>query len=164
MSDKKKRYHSLIEENIGIIRKLSRGYTNGEEDFEDTVQEVCLQLWRSFDSFRGDSKASTWVYRVTLNVCLSLLKRRKRVELVPTEQGVLHQVVEAQGDHGQQDPQIDQLYRAINTLAPIDRAIIMLYLDKLEHAEIAEIVGLGVSNVGVKINRIKKKLKKIIHG
>ncbi|MEL6536582.1 MAG: sigma-70 family RNA polymerase sigma factor [Bacteroidota bacterium] len=163
MDDKKQRYHTLVEENIGIIRKLSRGYTNGQEDFEDTVQEVCLQLWRSFGSFRGESKASTWVYRVTLNVCLTQLKRRKRIELVPTEVPQLNDAVEARGDHGQQDPQVELLYRAINTLPPIDRAVIMLYLDKLEHAEIADIVGLGVSNVGVKINRIKKKLKKMIH-
>jgi len=162
MDQKKERFSKLLEEHIGIIRKLCRGYSNTKEDCEDYEQEVCYQIWKSIDHFRGESKVSTWVYRVTLNVCLYMLKKRKKVELIPTEQKELHKTIETSTSIEAKDDQEEMMYSSIAMLPPIDRAIIMLYLDKNEHAEIASIVGLSLSNVGVRINRIKKKLKQII--
>lgn len=163
MDQKRAQFHTFLNNHIGIIRKLCRGYTNTEEDFEDYVQEVCYQLWKTIDNFRGEAKSGTWVYKVTLNVCLYLLKKEKKTRLVPTESVQLAQVVEKQKSLEHGDRQVEMLYESIKSLKPIDRAIIMLYLDKKEHAEIAEIVGLSVPNVGVKINRIKKQLKRIIN-
>ena len=162
MDRKKERFHEFLNEHIGIIRKLCRGYTNTDEDFEDYVQEVCYQLWKSMDHFRGDSKSSTWVYRVTLNVCLYMIKKKERMAMIPTEQGELNLSLKDKTNSESLDPQAELLYSSISMLNPIDRAIIMLYLDRNEHAEIAEIVGLSTTNVGVKINRIKKRLKKIV--
>ena len=163
MDQKRAQFHTFLNDHIGIIRKLCRGYANSEEDFEDYVQEVCYQLWKSLDNFRGEAKAGTWVYRITLNVCLYMLKKEKKIRLVPTESIQLAQVIEKQKNLEQRDGRMELLYESITSLKPIDRAIIMLYLDKKEHAEIAEIVGLSVTNVGVRINRIKKQLKKSIH-
>lgn len=161
--EKRTRFHSFLNEHIGIIQKLCRGYTNTEEDFKDNVQEVCYQLWKSIDHFQGKSKSGTWVYKLTLNVCLYNLKKRKRNPLVATENSHLNRAADRVSKHEGGERPEETLYRAITLLKPIDRAIIMLYLDKKEHAEIAEIVGLSVSNVGVKINRIKKQLQKIVH-
>ena len=90
-----------------------------------------------------------------------MLDQRKKVRLIPTSKPELDQRIETNSFRDQEDPQITLLYRAIAQLSPIDRAIIMLYLDKNDHATIAEVVGLTATNVGVKINRIKKKLKQI---
>ena len=160
--ERKKRFNDFLKEHYGIIRKLCRGYTDSVEDFEDNVQEVCYQLWKSIDRFENKSKSGTWVYRLTLNVCLyNLNKRKKRVDH-PVEDAHISRMIEGSGQHSEADSPTDILYKSIALLKPIDRAIIMLYLEKKEHADIAEVVGLSVSNVGVKINRIKKQLKKIV--
>lgn len=160
--EKKERFHSFINEHYGIIRKLCRGYSNLKEDFEDNLQEVCFQLWKSIDRFEGKSKSSTWVYRLTLNVCLyNLHKRKKRIDH-PTEIDLIIKKTDESAQLYDADSPVKILYQAITLLKPIDRAVIMLYLEKKEQSEIAEVVGLGVSNIGVKINRIKKQLKKIV--
>lgn len=160
--EKKERFHTFINEHYGIIRKLCRGYSNSKEDFEDNLQEVCFQLWKSIDKFEGKSKSGTWVYRLTLNVCLyNLNKRKKRIDH-PTEIELITKRTDESAQLYDADSPVKILYESITLLKPIDRAIIMLYLEKKEHSEIAEVVGLSVSNIGVKINRIKKQLKKIV--
>lgn len=160
--EKEERFHAFINDHYGIIRKLCRGYSNSKEDFEDNVQEVCFQLWKSVDKFEGKSKSGTWVYRLTLNVCLyNLNKRKKRVDH-PSEINFIAKKADEYTPLHESDSPLNILYESITLLSPIDRAIIMLYLEKKEHSEIAEVVGLSVSNVGVKINRIKKQLKKIV--
>ncbi len=164
MNKKRKEFYKVVEDNIGIIRKLCRAYTDVQEDFEDYVQEVCYQLWKSMGSFRGESKKSTWVYRVTLNVCLTMIKKQKRLTIIATEDKDIQKAIEINSEDDSQAEQIKILYASITQLSPIDRSIIMLYLDKLTHSEISEILGLSTSNVGVRINRIKRKLKEIVNG
>lgn len=139
---------------------ISRAYARDEEALKDLVQEVTLQLWRSHKSFQGNSKLSTWVYRVTLNVCLSHSKKMKRApETVPLEWG--------NSETDPEDPkqeQISRLYRGIKQLNEADRAIVLLYLEDKSYKEMSEILGISVTNVGVKVNRLKEKLKKIING
>jgi len=160
--EKQERFDSFMKEHVGIIQKLCRGYSNTKEDFEDNMQEVSLQLWKSIDRFEGKSKSSTWVYRLTLNVCLyNLSKRKKRIDRA-VDESVIKKTSDQQESLTVSDERIDMLYDSIATLNPIDRAIIMLYLEKKKHAEIGEIVGLNLVNVGVKVNRIKKKLKTIV--
>ncbi|GAA5023932.1 DNA-directed RNA polymerase sigma-70 factor [Marivirga lumbricoides] len=160
--EKQKRFTLFVKEHQGIIRKLCRGYSNNVEDFEDNVQEVHYQLWKSIDRFEERSSAGTWVYRLTLNVCLyNLSKRKKRVDY-PMEGKVVTELADAKHEFFQEDGPVRILYDSIALLKPIERTIIMLYLEKKEHAVIAEVVGLSVSNVGVKVNRIKKKLKEIV--
>lgn len=143
-----------------IIIKICRAYTNTQEDFEDYYQEVCLQIWRSRKNFKNKSQWSTWVYRLSLNVCLTLQKK-KRVETTPLESSPQ---LPTKREEETEKTEIARLFGAIKQLNKIDRAIILLYLEDQSYQEIAEIIETSVSNIGVRINRIKQKLKIILNG
>lgn len=155
-------YTSSIVPYKAIIIKICRAYTNSQEDFEDYYQEVCLQIWKSHQNFRHQSEWSTWVYRLALNVCLTLLKKQKNsthhfaTDYLP-EQTLVDSRAFA-------DESLNLLYMAIRQLSEIDRAIIMLYLDEKSYQEISEIMGITPNNVGVRIKRIKERLKKLLDG
>ncbi|MCV9388842.1 RNA polymerase sigma factor [Reichenbachiella ulvae] len=151
-------FQPFLNDHHRIIAKVCRIYTDTAEDFNDYYQECVIQLWRSFDSFRGASKLSTWVYRVCLNVCLSQLRGKKK--LVGQAREVLPEVVE-ESDNIEEE-QLEMLYKAIKLLKESDRAIILLYLEDKSYKEMAEILGITVTNVGAKVNRVKNQLKKII--
>ena len=155
-------YKAYILPHSGIIIKLCRAYTNSQEDFEDYYQEVCLQIWRSKESFRDESKWSTWVYRISLNVCLTMLRKKKN----NTQYFVSDPIpsYETEDNFAFSDESLNLLYAAIRKLSEIDRAIIMLYLEEKSYKEIAEILGTNPNNIGVKVKRIKDKLKKILDG
>lgn len=143
-----------------IIIKICRAYTNTQEDFEDYYQEVCLQIWRSKDNFREKSEWSTWIYRISLNVCLTLLKKKKNnskhfvSDSLPPDAIVYN--------HAFSDESINQLYIAIRKLSEIDRGVILLYLEERSYQEIADIIGTNTNNIGVRIKRIKKRLEKLL--
>ncbi|MEM8965963.1 MAG: sigma-70 family RNA polymerase sigma factor [Bacteroidota bacterium] len=158
------KFLSFLNENTSVIRKVCRLYTDNPTDFHDYFQEVVLQLWKSFGSFRGESKASTWVYRVALNVCLSQLKLRKRRIDSTAINAEAAQLWADEPYDSTEEEQIQQLYAAIRQLKELDRAIILLYLEERSYDEMAAILGISQSNVGVRINRIKKQLNKLIHG
>lgn len=162
--DQKQAFYQFLDENVGVVRRVCRIYTDNEEDFQDYFQEVVIQLWQSFQSFRGDAKASTWVYRVALNVCLSQLKlRKRRPDNSTLESAPLHLLAQQTYDATEED-QIKRMYAAIRQLKEVDRAIILLYLEGKTYEETADILGISPGNVGVRINRIKKKLNELIHG
>lgn len=145
----------------GIIIKICRAYTNTQEDFEDYYQEVCLQIWRSRDNFQKASEWSTWIYRISLNVCLTLLKKKKNnkqhfVSDVLPEEAVIE-------SHAFADESLNQLYAAIRHLSEVDRAVILLYLEEKTYQEIADIMGTNPNNIGVRITRIKERLKKLLN-
>ncbi|WP_166960741.1 RNA polymerase sigma factor [Yeosuana marina] len=156
-------YISSILPYSGIIIKICRAYTDSQEDFEDYYQEVCLQIWRSRDKFRGDAKWSTWIYRLTLNICLTLIKKKKRHrEHYDSDYKIQNEIVE--DEHTFSDESLNLLYDAIKQLSEIDRAVILLYLEEKPNKEIADIIGVTPNNIGVRINRIKERLKKILDG
>jgi len=155
-------YKTAILPFAGIIIKLCRAYTNSQEDFEDYYQEVCLQIWRSKENFREESKWSTWVYRVSLNVCLTLLKKKKNNVQHFVSDSVMDE--ETEDNYAFSDESLNQLYDGIRKLSEIDRAIIMLYLDEKPYQEIAAIIGTNANNIGVRVKRIKVRLKKILDG
>ncbi len=144
----------------GIIIKICRAYTNSQEDFEDYYQEVCLQIWRSKDNFKEQSEWSTWIYRLSLNVCLTLLKKKKNNKQHHTSDYLPQEVVE--DSHAFSDESLNQLYGAIRQLSEIDRGVILLYLEEKTYQEIADIIGTNPNNIGVRIKRIKERLKKIL--
>jgi RNA polymerase sigma-70 factor (ECF subfamily) len=119
-----------------------------------------LQIWRSKENFRQESEWSTWVYRISLNVCLTLLKKKKN--------NVQHFVSdsltaeETEDNYAFSDESLNILYDAIRQLSEIDRAIIMLYLEEKSYKEIADIIGTNPNNIGVRVKRIKNRLKKIL--
>lgn len=146
----------------GIIIKICRAYTHSQEDFEDYYQEVCLQIWRSKDNFREESEWSTWIYRLTLNVCMTLLKKeKKKQQEISTDHMPADLVEEASGFS---DDSLKMLYAAIRQLSEVDRAVILLHLEEKSYQEIADIMGTNANNIGVRITRIRERLKKLLNG
>ncbi|WP_296317259.1 RNA polymerase sigma factor [Winogradskyella sp. UBA3174] len=155
-------YNISILPYAGIIIKLCRAYTNSQEDFEDYYQEVCLQIWRSKNNFREESQWSTWVYRISLNVCLTLLKKNKKKRQQFASDTIHVELTE--DSYAFSDENLNELYRAIRQLSEVDRGVILLYLEEKSYKEIADIMGTNTNNIGVRINRIKERLKKILDG
>ncbi|MEM6346744.1 MAG: RNA polymerase sigma factor [Bacteroidota bacterium] len=155
-------YEISIAPFAGIIIKICRAYTDNQADFEDYYQEVCLQIWRSKDSYNGKSAWATWVYRVALNVCLTLIKKRKEQPQDPHEQPA-KQVASVE-NQAFANESLNQLYAAIRQLSEIDRAVILLYLEEKSYQEIATVIGGNANSIGVRISRIKTRLKKLLHG
>jgi len=145
-----------------IIIKICRAYTNTQEDFEDYYQEVCLQIWKSRNNFKGQSEWSTWVYRLSLNVSMTLLKKKKNNHQYFASDYMPPEVSEEPRAFA--DESLDQLYHAIRQLSEIDRGVILLYLEEKSHQEIADIIGSNPNNIGVRVKRIKERLKKILDG
>lgn len=154
-------YTSSILPYAAIIIKICRAYTNTQEDYEDYYQEVCFQIWKSRDNFRGQSEWSTWVYRISLNVSMTLLKKKKNNQHFTSDyiQADLTEEPSAFADES-----LDLLYNAIRQLSEVDRGVILLYLEENSYQEIANIIGSNPNNIGVRIKRIKERLKKILDG
>lgn len=146
----------------GIIIKICRAYTDTEEDFEDYYQEVCLQIWKSRDRFRQESKWSTWVYRLALNCCLTLVKKRKNNR--QNRPSDFEQKEIGQESTVFEDESLNLLYAAIRKLSEIDRAVILLYLEEKPYQIIADVIGTSTNNIAVRITRIKEKLKTLLDG
>ena len=148
----------LLSTNQGIIHKICHVYGNGKEDRDDLFQEITFHAWKGYAKFKGESKFSTWLYRVAINVALtSFRKKSVAIEYVAE----LPDFVTDEEDTDQKIRQAN-LLTAIKQLNEVDSAIITLYLEELSYHEIADIMGINQNNVGVKINRIKLKLQKLL--
>ncbi len=157
-----KEFVQIISQNQGIIHKVCSIYCDSEEDRRDLFQEILAQLWKSFPSFRNESKFSTWMYRVALNTAITSFKRNKRQ---PDQSGLeisSFQLAEEEYDH-ETEEQIKQLHKAITHLTGIEKSIILLFLENKKYEDIAEITGITQNYVRVKMNRIKNKLKKYMN-
>lgn len=155
--DIRTRFTNVIKEHEGLIFKVTMLYTNGHQDRKDLYQEIVYQLWRSFGSFNEQSKLSTWMYRVALNTAIYYLKQAKKQ--INTTAINLETERFADDIDKTEEERIRLLYEHIQRLNILEKGIILLYLEGKSHEEIAEIVGITVSNVGTKISRIKEKLK-----
>jgi len=148
-------FKEWLSDHKGILFKVIRVYADTEEDQEDLFQEVSLQMWRSIPGFKGDAKASTWVYRVALNQALKWTKKEKRrTEKSGNAEQEFHVLNQAE----KIDPKLEWLYEQIAKLDKIDRSLCLLLFDGYQYREIAEMVGISENYVGVKLNRIKKYL------
>jgi len=148
---------AIIKEHEGIIYKITRVYTDTIEDQKDLYQEIVYQLWKSFDSFKGNSKISTWIYRIALNTSIAHLnKRKKKIKQVKLDFELLKIA-------DQKDTVIEErlslLYQKIKQLNVVEKGLILLFLEGKSYDEIAAITGFTSSNVGTRLSRIKKKLK-----
>ncbi len=155
--NKEYEFIQIIKKNEGVIFKITTIYTNNKEDQEDLYQEIVYQLWKSFDSFKGDSKISTWMYRVSLNTAITRLKKEKR----KGNQIGIDKVILQQTDHYdiEFEERLKKLYAYVQDLNELDKGIMLLLLEGKKYEEIAIITGLSASNVGTRISRIKQKLK-----
>lgn len=161
MSTKQDIFASLIEENQGIIHKVCRSYADTQEEHQDMFQEVVLQLWSSFDSFKEDAKFSTWMYRVALNTAITLFRKKKRT-VTTTQIEQMPLIGTSESTDTDTKEQIDILYTAIKQLTEVERALVLLYLDEKPYKEISETIGISEVNARVKMNRVKNKLKTIM--
>ena len=157
----KDQFLKLIAENQGLIYKVCNMYCNNKLDKEDLFQDIVLQLWRSYPAFKGDSKVSTWMYRIAINNAITRLRKETRREKFAGLDEEALRVAAAGNDNVDED--IAQMYEAIKKLSEVERALTMLYMDDCSYKEIAEILGLSESNVGFKLNRIKAKLRTLIN-
>lgn len=154
-----KEFLSMIQANQGIIHKVCRIYRDSREDREDLFQEVIFQLWRSYPSFSGGSKISTWLYRIALNTAMASFRKNKpNVILTESLPDLQFQHIDDECNESQ-----GKLLAGIIQLSEPDRALIALYLDELSYRQIAGILGISESNVGVKLTRIKIRLQKLIN-
>ncbi len=157
-----KEFLQIITENQGIIHKVCSIYCDLEEDRRDLFQEILVQLWKSYPSFRFESKFSTWMYRVALNTAITSFKKDKRQ---PDKSGISYeklQLAEVIYDSGIED-KIKMLNNAVAQLTGVEKSIILLFLEDKKYEEIAEITGITQNYVRVKMNRIKKKLKTLMN-
>lgn len=151
-------FASLIKQHSRIINKVSYFYANDKLPFDDLRQEIYVNIWLGLKQFRGDSKMSTWIYRVAVNSALMALRSSKpKIETVSVDFGLLD--ISSEADDVQRE-NLQALQSLINRLEDIEKAIMLLWLDEHSYDEIADIVGLKRNTVAVKIHRIKDKLSK----
>ena len=147
----------VVRENEGIIFKVSTFYSNTAADQKDLYQDIVYQLWKSFDSFRNESKVSTWLYRIALNTSIANLNKTKRKGIqVPIDKVVLN--IMDQHDN-QVEERISVMYEQIKKLSTIEKGIVLLYLEGKNYEEIAAITGFTATNVGTRLGRIREKIK-----
>ncbi len=150
-----------ISDNNGIIHKVCNIYCNNSEEKKDLMQEITLQLWRSFSGFKQKSKFSTWMYKIALNTAITNIRKSKRNPIQEYISDKQDPPIEKE-DIPDLDDELNSLHKAIAKLNEVEKGIILLYLEKKTYAEIGEITGLSEKNISVKIVRIKLKLKKLL--
>ena len=157
--------HSFVEQlqkHQNIVHKVCRLYTNNTDAHNDLFQEITIQLWKAYPKFRGDSKFSTWMYRVGLNTAITLYRKSKR-RINTQEFDALEFKIKAEEYDDTEEQQLKLLYKAVHQLNDIEKALVFLYLEDKDYREISETLGITEVNARVKKNRVKKKLKTILN-
>jgi RNA polymerase sigma-70 factor (ECF subfamily) len=150
----------LLEQHAGIIRKVAFGYTSTFADRDDLTQEITLQLWRAFPRYSPDRPFSTWMYRIALNVAISFLRRHTHPvrQTISIEEHEIEPVDETAG-RVEPDERVALLQQVIASLPPLDRGLLLLYLDDHSYREIAAVLGITETNVATKLNRLKQRVR-----
>ena len=152
----------LLEKNQNIVHKVCMLYTNNYDAHNDLFQEITIQLWKAYPKFRGDSKFSTWMYRVALNTAITLYRKSKRT--VNTEEfDAVQFKIKSEAYDDTEEQQLKLLYKAVQQLNDIEKALVFLYLEDKSYREISETMGIGEVNARVKMNRVKTKLRTILN-
>jgi len=153
-----KQFEEHIKTNELLIYKVCRMYAYTSADREDLFQEIVIQLWKAYPKFRGESKFSTWLYRVALNTAITGLRKKKDFIESREPDQMPEQVTEE--ERGWEE-ELGQLYKAIEQLNDIEKAVVMLYMEDRSYEEMEEILGMSQGNLRVKMNRIKDKLRQL---
>jgi RNA polymerase sigma-70 factor (ECF subfamily) len=165
--DRQAVFLTWLDEHGSSVMKVARAYTLTGDECQDLAQEILLQAWRSLPSFAGKATAATWFYRVALHTAMNW-KRRDRPRRAHQQPLLNVHIVAADAacsaEQAQQRETVEQLYRAIHQLPKADAALVLLYLDGLSYREMAEVLGISESNVGVKLHRAKHALSELMKG
>ena len=156
------KFVTLLEENQNIVHKVCRIYANNQESHNDLFQEITIQLWKAFSKFRGESKFTTWMYRVSLNTAITLYRKSKR-DIKTSDIETINFRITAEEYDTEVEERLKLMYAAIKRLNDIEKALVLLYLENKSYKEIADTMGISEVNARVKMNRVKTKLKKILN-
>jgi len=155
-----KQFENHIKENESLIFKVCRIYAYTDADRKDLFQEIVIQLWKAYPNFKGQSKFSTWLYRVAINTAITGLRKEKKF-ITSYEPASLPANVGEDNDGEVEEEQLQQLYTAIEQLTQIEKAIIILYMEDKSYDDMEDILGINQGNLRVKMNRIKEKLRQL---
>ncbi|OYP76115.1 RNA polymerase subunit sigma-70 [Prevotella sp. P4-51] len=154
MNPKEQQFAQVVKDNRSTIYVVCYMFSNDAEEVADLFQEVLVKLWNGYDSFQGKSDIKTWIYRVTLNTCVTIDRKKRR-----RNRAMLSMDVDYFDSQEQETAQVRILHERIARLQPLDRAIILLWLEQISYGEIGEIVGISAKNVSVRLARIRVQLK-----
>lgn len=155
MELQKQNFIRIINSNQGLIKSLCKAYYAGYEDQRDAFQDIVLQLWKSFDTFRGESQLSTWIYRVSLNTLLT--KVRKERNKIVTDPLLVSDLIITPIAMADDDRELLRI--VIQSLKDLDKAVVILYLEGYKNKEISQILDITPTNVSTRLNRVKTELK-----
>lgn len=160
--DAREDFGELLQRHRGIVFKVANSYARDAEDRADLAQEIAAQLWRAWPKYDGRRPVTTWMYRIALNVGISHLRSRSQRDRhqVPLEDDGVGAGAEAAGT----DHDLHVLHRVIAALPPLDRALMLLYLDERSHGEIAEVLGITETNVATRVGRLKQRIRQQLTG
>ena len=156
MNDLETKFAQTIKKNKSTIYTVCYMFSKDADEVNDLFQESVINMWRGFEGFENRSDVKTWIYRVTLNTCISLERKKRRTSTEP-----LSMNINLFEDHDEDTKQIDMLHKRISRLRPFDRAIVLLWIENIPYEEIGQIVGISTTNVSSRLYRIKEQLKKM---
>ncbi|MDY5126527.1 MAG: sigma-70 family RNA polymerase sigma factor [Prevotella sp.] len=156
MEPKEQEFTSIVKEHKSTIYTVCYMFSKDADEVNDLFQEILLNMWKGFDGFQGRSNIKTWIYKVALNTCITIDRKKKKRNTVE-----LSLDINLYEDNDSDTKQIKLLYDRINKLGPFDRAIILLWLDNMPYDEIGAVVGISPKNVSVRLVRIKEQLKNL---
>lgn len=154
MNPKEQQFAQVVKDNRSTIYAVCYMFSNDDDEVADLFQEVLVKLWNGYDSFQGKSDIKTWIYRVTLNTCITIDRKKRR-----RNRAMLSMDVDYFDSQELETAQVRILHERIARLQPLDRAIILLWLEQISYGEIGEIVGISAKNVPVRLARIRVQLK-----
>lgn len=162
-------FERWLKNHAGLVFKVARSFTSSDTDRDDLLQEILLQLWRSLPRFEGRARESTWIYRVALNAALAWRRTENKYRTAQIPLLAIEDLPEPDDPIARERADlVANLYAAIRRLPKVDAALVLLYLDDLRYHEISEVLGISETNVGVKLNRVRKTLgdlmKEVSHG
>ena len=164
-NDPQEVFKGWLRQHVGLVYKVARTFAWVEADQQDLIQEILLQMWCSLPQFEGKAKASTWIYRVALNTALAWRRKETKRRATQTPLIEIETLPGTEADGAQRldrQEQVARLYAAIHQLPKVDAALVLLYLEDVSYREMAEVLGLSESNVGVKLNRARKALAELM--
>ena len=160
MTDRERRFAEVMSENRAKIFRTCRAYTNDDDDAKDLLQECSVNIWKNIEKFRGESNIATWIFRIAVNTCLMHIRKEKKGKEIFQRQDIIPDTAHTdnEGQKLEEERQLEMLHACIHALPETDRLICVMLLEDLSYKQIAEATGLTLNHVGVKINRIKKRL------